>query len=181
MISKSYKGRFSVSSYLIIRLLVLIAVAGLVLVLIVFILEVALIKLIKVLVLKSLAGEPINGMRDELLLDDLSELVVQFKALLNVSGGIIIVLRGLGGVEEVEERVCGNSLLDHAGLLGVCVGLAKMLYTVISVTPTLVPLLLALNSDSQVLACFPFDLLTLSMVVDVVATVAVLLLIEVRL
>ena len=46
---------------------------------------------------------------------------------------------------------------------------------------TLVPLLLALHADSQVLAGLPVNLVALGVVVDEVATVAVLLLVVVRL
>jgi hypothetical protein len=76
--------------------------------------------------LKSLAGEPVDSAGDELLLDVLTELVVELEALLDVGGGIVVllVLGRARGVEEVEERLCGNGLLDNAGLLCVCLGLA---------------------------------------------------------
>jgi hypothetical protein len=48
-------------------------------------------------------------------------------------------------------------------------------------TLTLIPLLLALDADSQVLAGLPVDLVTLGVVIDEVTAVAVLLLVEVGL
>jgi hypothetical protein len=70
--------------------------------------------------LQSLAGEPVDGTGDKLLLDVLSELVVKLEALLDVGRSIVLVLWGVGRVEEVEERLSRNSLLDDARLLGVC-------------------------------------------------------------
>ena len=46
---------------------------------------------------------------------------------------------------------------------------------------TLVALLLALSSDGQILALLPFDVMTLSVIIDEVATVAALGLVEVGL
>ena len=70
--------------------------------------------------MQGLAGEPVNGAGDELLLDVLTKLVVELETLLDVGGGVVVlVLRGLGWVEEVEERLCRNRLLDDTGLLGV--------------------------------------------------------------
>lgn len=91
--------------------------------LIVLIFEVVLLQLIvQLLELKSLTGKPVDSTGDQLLLDVLAELVVKLKALLDVTGGVIVLLLGgrLGGVEEVEERLGLDSLLDNASLLGVC-------------------------------------------------------------
>jgi hypothetical protein len=62
--------------------------------------------------------------------------------------------------------------LDIVSLVGVIMALALL---------TLVPLLLALDADCEVLASLPVDLVTLGVVVDEVAAVAVLLLVEVGL
>ena len=69
--------------------------------------------------MQSLAGEPVDRTGNELLLDILTELVVKLETLLDVGGSIVVVLRGVGWVEEVEERLCGDGLLDNAGLLSV--------------------------------------------------------------
>jgi hypothetical protein len=54
--------------------------------------------------LQSLTSEPINGTGNELLLDVLTELVVELELGLNVVVNILIILGwGAGGVEEVEE------------------------------------------------------------------------------
>lgn len=109
-------------SYIVlVRLLVLITVITEVIILLV-ILEVLLVKvfLIKLLESESLTREPVDGTRNQLLLDILAQLVVQLEALLNVGCSILVVLsRCLGRGEEVEERLCWNGLLDDAGLLRV--------------------------------------------------------------
>jgi hypothetical protein len=109
-------------AYLVVWLLILVTVvAELILILVVLIFELALVEVLNVLILQSLAGEPVDGAGNELLLDVLAKLVVELETLLNVGGSIIlIVLRGLWGVEEVEERLRGDGLLDDARLLGVC-------------------------------------------------------------
>jgi hypothetical protein len=54
--------------------------------------------------LQSLTSEPVDGTRDELLLDVLTELVVELELGLNVVLDLLVILgRGAGGVEEVEE------------------------------------------------------------------------------
>lgn len=70
---------------------------------------------------KSLTGEPVDGAGNELLLDVLTELVIQLETLLDIGLSIllIVVAGSLRRGEEVEERLGGNSLLDNAGLLGV--------------------------------------------------------------
>ena len=70
--------------------------------------------------MQSLTREPIDGAGNELLLDVLAELVVKLELGLDIVVNLLIVLgRGAGGVEEVEERRSGDGLLDDAGLLGV--------------------------------------------------------------
>lgn len=70
--------------------------------------------------MQSLTGEPVDGAGNELLLDVLAELVVKLELGLDIVVNLLIVLRrGAGGVEEVEERRSGDGLLDDAGLLGV--------------------------------------------------------------
>lgn len=96
--------RITVNAYLVVRLLFLFAViAEFILVLVVLVFKLALVKVFNVLVLKSLAGEPVNGAGNELLFDVLTKLVVELETLLNVGGGVVIVLWGLGWVKEVEE------------------------------------------------------------------------------
>jgi len=87
-----------------------------------FVLEVALLHfLIQLLELKSLSSEPINRTGDELLLDILSQLIVEFKTFLDIRCSIIVVLvcRCLWRREEVEEGFGRDSLLDNTGLLGI--------------------------------------------------------------
>ena len=75
---------------------------------------------VNLLVGQGLAGEPVNGAGNQLLLDVLAQLVVQLQAVLDVVGGLVVVLcRGLRRREEVEERLSRDGLLDDAGLLGV--------------------------------------------------------------
>jgi hypothetical protein len=71
--------------YLLIGLLVLISVvAELILVIVVFVFELALVEVFDILVLESFTGEPINGVGNELLLDVFTQLVIKLQALLNV-------------------------------------------------------------------------------------------------
>lgn len=114
-------GDLAVATYLLIRLVVLVpVVTEVILLLIVLVLEFALVVVIELLELKSLAGEPVDSTGDELLLDILAELVVQLQTLLDVGRDLVIIVgRGLGWREKVEERLGGDRLLDNAGLLRV--------------------------------------------------------------
>jgi len=78
---------------------------------------------VQFLELKSLSSEPIDRTGDELLLDILSQLIVQFEAFLNIRCSIIVVLvcGSLWWREEVEEGLRGDGLLNDTGLLGICV------------------------------------------------------------
>lgn len=106
---------------ILVRLLILVAILVVLIVVLIEVLVVVLkVILINLLEGQSLASEPVNGTRDQLLLDVLTKLVVELEALLDVASGIVVILRGgLGGREEVEERLGGDSLLDNASLLGV--------------------------------------------------------------
>lgn len=107
---------------ILIGLLVLVTVLAEV-VLVVVILEVLLVEilLIHLLEREGLSGEPVDGAGDQLLLDVLTKLVVEFEALLNVRGGVIVLLTWrIGWGEEVEERLGGNGLLDDTRLFCVC-------------------------------------------------------------
>ena len=81
-------------SYLIIVfLLLLVVVTVLIIVEVIFILEVILVEVVHaVLELKSLASEPVDGAGDKLLLDVLTELVVELKLLLDVLVNFLIVI-----------------------------------------------------------------------------------------
>ena len=112
-----------IKAYLVLVLFILILIPLiLVLVLIILILELILIQVVKALLeLQRLTGEPVDGTRDELLLDVLTQLVVQLKLSLDVVVDLLVVVIAwwLGWVEEVEEGWSGNGLLDYARLLGV--------------------------------------------------------------
>lgn len=128
-VGTGYKFR-AFGSYLFIRVIVNVPVRTpliLILVVVILILVVLILKLIRVdvltqlLELQSLTGEPVDGTGNQLLLDILTQLVVQLQALLNVaSNGLVIIDRWLRGGEEVEEGLGGHADLDNAGLLGVC-------------------------------------------------------------
>ena len=81
-------------SYLIVVfLLFVIVVTVLVVIEVVLILEVILVKVVHaVLELKSLAGEPVDGAGNELLLDVLTELVVKLELLLNVLIDLLVIV-----------------------------------------------------------------------------------------
>ena len=108
-------------SYFVIVLFILVLIT-LVLVLIILVFELVLIviEIAHVLESESLASKPVDCARDELLLDVLTELVVELKLLLDLLVNVLVLVRWWGRrVEEVEERRCGDGLLDNAGLLGV--------------------------------------------------------------
>lgn len=112
-------------SYIILIALVLIILilAGILIILVVLIVELGVLEvlLIELLEGKGLTSEPVDGTGDELLLDILTELVIELKTLLDIGGGgLVVISRGLRGGEEVEERLGRNGLLDNAGLLGGC-------------------------------------------------------------
>jgi hypothetical protein len=107
---------------ILVRLLLLIIILVIVLIIVLVVLIIKVLEVILIVLLESegLAGEPIDGAGNELLLDVLPELVVELETLLDVGSSIVVILnRGLGRGEEVEERLCRNGLLDNAGLLGV--------------------------------------------------------------
>jgi len=80
--------------YLIVLVLLLvIIVAVLIIIKVILILEVILVEVVHaVLELKSLASEPVDGAGDKLLLDVLTELVVELKLLLDVLVNFLIVI-----------------------------------------------------------------------------------------
>ena len=54
--------------------------------------------------MQSLTSEPVDGTGNQLLLDVLTELVVELELGLNIVLNLLVILgRGAGGVEEVEE------------------------------------------------------------------------------
>lgn len=113
-------GDLAVATYLLIRLVLVPVVTEVILLLIVLVLEFALVVVVELLELKSLAGEPVDSTGDELLLDILAELVVQLQTLLDVGRDLVIIVgRGLGWREKVEEGLGRDRLLDNAGLLRV--------------------------------------------------------------
>jgi hypothetical protein len=110
-------------AYLIIVLILVVFITLVIIVIeIVLILEVVLVEVIEALLkLQCLTREPIDGTRDELLLDVLTELVVELELLLDLLVYLIILVRRRRcWVEEVEEGRGRDGLLDDAGLLGVC-------------------------------------------------------------
>jgi hypothetical protein len=103
---------------LLVLVLAAVVVVVVVIVFIVLVLEFALeVILVDLLENESLAGEPVDRTRDELLLDVLAKLVVQLETLLDILGSdLVLVGRGLGRGEEVEEGFGRDSLLDDTGL-----------------------------------------------------------------
>lgn len=90
---------------ILVGLLVLVTVLAEI-VLVIVILEVLLVEVLLIHLLEGegLSGEPVDGTGDQLLLDVLTELVVELEALLNVRGGVIVLLTWcVGWGEEVEE------------------------------------------------------------------------------
>lgn len=86
-------------------LLVLVTILAEIIVILVKVLLI-LIKVVLIHLLKSkgLSRKPVDGTRNELLLDVLTQLVVEFETLFDVTGSIVIILRRrLGRREEVEE------------------------------------------------------------------------------
>jgi hypothetical protein len=71
------------------------------------------------LILEGFAGEPIHGTWDQLLLDVLAKLVVDFEALFDIGSAFVLLRWRLWWVEEVKERLAWDGLADNAGLLGV--------------------------------------------------------------
>lgn len=109
-------------SYLVLVLFLVVLISLLVIIiLIVLVLELVLIEVVHAgLELQSLAGEPVDGARDELLLDVLTQLVVKLELGLDLLVDLLIIITWrLCRVEEVEEGWCGDGLLDNARLLGV--------------------------------------------------------------
>lgn len=102
-------------------LVILVVTSVIVIVIVLILIKVAQLLLVKLLVSKSLAGEPVDGPRNQLLLDILAELVVELETLLDIRRGVVIVIGGgLRRGEEVEEGLGGNGLLNNADLLGGC-------------------------------------------------------------
>lgn len=82
------------NAYLVvILLLILIVVTLLVIILVILVLEVVLVEVVHALLeLESLAGEPVDGAGNKLLLDVLTELVVKLELLLNVLVDLLVVI-----------------------------------------------------------------------------------------
>lgn len=99
--SKGAEGPYVI----LVGLLVLVTVLAEV-VLVVVILEILLVEVLLIHLLEGegLTGEPVDGTGDQLLLDVLTELVVELEALLDVGGSVIVLLTWcVGWGEEVEE------------------------------------------------------------------------------
>ncbi len=80
----------------------------LIVVLVVLIVKVGIVEVVEVLVLERLAGEKVDGVRDDAVLEVLADLVVELETLVQlVEVGLVIVqlavLGRLGWVEKVEE------------------------------------------------------------------------------
>lgn len=113
-------------AYLIVRLFFLLVIITILAEVIIFLIIVTflILEIIELLESESLASEPVDSTRNKLLLDIFTKLVVKLQALLDVRSTIVVLLlflrlRGLGWREEVEERFCGDSLLDNASLFRV--------------------------------------------------------------
>lgn len=93
-VSKCYSmDRLRDRTHLVILLLLVLVVIALLIILVVLILKVILVEVIKTLLeLQSLAGEPVDGTRNELLLDVLTELVIELKLLLNVLVNLVVLI-----------------------------------------------------------------------------------------
>ena len=136
-----------------------------------------LLRLVAVLELESLAGEPIDGTGDDLLLELLAELVVDLEAVVELLKLVLVdvlVLEGLwrrrlGRAEEVEERVDVDGLADDTSAAG---GYCQCVCGSEAIRRTLVALLLDLDLLCQVLVLLPLDLSANGSVVDKVSTVA---------
>jgi hypothetical protein len=97
-------------------------IADILVILVVILIKIRQVILVNLLECEGFPSEPVDGPRNQLLLDVLTQLVVKLEPLFNVRGGIVIVIAwGLGRREEVEEGLSGNCLLDDASLLGGCV------------------------------------------------------------
>jgi hypothetical protein len=107
-------------SYIIIGLILVVMILALVIFLIIFILKISFFHiLIEFLKLKSLTSKPVNSAGNELLLDVLAQLIVEFKTLLDIARSIIVVIVRwcLGRRKEVEEGLSWYCLLNNPGLL----------------------------------------------------------------
>lgn len=111
--------------YVIIRLLVVvipIVIAQIVLLLIIILIKFAVHVTAHALELAGLAGKPVDGARDELFLDVLTELVIEFQPVLDVIRILVVLIkvgRGLRRGEEVEEAFCWDGSLYNTGLFRV--------------------------------------------------------------
>mmetsp|Transcript_44069 Transcript_44069/g.139045 ORF Transcript_44069/g.139045 Transcript_44069/m.139045 type:complete len:343 (+) Transcript_44069:2391-3419(+) len=132
------------------------------LVLVLFILLLLLVKVflliviivVVVVVVLGLPSEPLDGVRDDALLERDAHLVVRLElhasALqLIIVQRIVFGVRDVGGAEEVEEALARLRLGDCAGSLAV-----------------LASLLLLLDLDGDILAAFPCDLSSLNLLKD---------------
>ena len=107
---------------LLVIIVITVVVGEVLVILIILILKVAVHTVTHTLKLAGLAGEPVNGSGDKLLLDVLTKLVVELEAVLDIVlvRLILVKVRGRSGRgEEVEEALGGNGALDNTGLLGV--------------------------------------------------------------
>ena len=87
------EAKIELSYLIIVFLLLVIVVTVLVIIEVILILEVILVEVIHaVLELESLAGEPVDGAGNELLLDVLTELVVKLELLLNVLIDLLVIV-----------------------------------------------------------------------------------------
>lgn len=87
------KTRSGLSYLIVVFLLLVIVVTVLIIIEVILILEVVLVEVVHaVLELKRLTGEPVNGAGNELLLDVLTELVVELELLLDVLVNLLVVI-----------------------------------------------------------------------------------------
>ena len=119
----------STTHLIIILVLIVLISLILIIVFIIFILKLILIEVFQSLLeLQSLTREPVDGARDQFLLDIFTELVIELEFLLQLLVYLIFVVIGWWErrVEEVEEGGCWDGLLHDSRLFRVCADMSVL-------------------------------------------------------
>jgi len=139
--------------------------------------------IIHLLKLESLASVPVDGTGNKLLLDIFTDLVIKLETLFDIRGSIInlilITSRWRWRSKEVEEALSRDCSLNNPSLLRVYYFTLALDLALSFRKLTLVALLLALNTNSQVLSSLPVNLITFSVIIDEITSVSALLLVKV--